>query len=237
MVKKNHEEFKPKRKVSREGFAWCLYLMGANLLRMVLLSLILTVCCVTVVFAPAAITGANRSLLILLRGRGGLFWDDFREDFLDRFLKKLGMWLLMMLLPVAVGLWLYILGADVQSVKIVIAVGLLLSLVLQSYFFTLVAALKLPLETCLRNAVLLVFLEWRTSIVFFLFYALVIFVSYLTFPYCIPVLSFILISCMMMVICQQVRRIILRRGLYLPEENKNTKEPCDESAAEGEETL
>lgn len=222
-----------KRKISREGFAWCLYLLGSNLLKLVWLSVVVFFCCVTVVLAPAALTGGFRALLVLLRGKGGLFWEDFREDFSDRLFKKLGMWLMMLLVPVAVGLWLYILGMDVSAVRWVILIGLLLSGVLQAYFFPMLAAMKLSLGDCLRNAFLLLILEWKTTLCFGLGLGLVAGGTYLLFPYSIPVLCFLLISCIMLLVCQQVRRIIIRRGLYLPEKNQMDSECCEE-AAEGE---
>lgn len=234
MAKKKKDIFKPERKISREGFAWCLYLMGTNILRNLWLSVLLAVGCVTVVFAPAVITGANRSILILLRGRGGLFWEDFREDFMDRFFKKLGYWLMMMLVPVAIGLWLYILGAPSGTVTTVILVGLLLSLVLQTYFFVMLAALEISLTDCLKNAFLLLILEWKTSFVFFAAYAVIIFAAYLSFPYSIPVLCFYLFSCIMILTCQQVRRIIIRRGLYTTDEKKYIPLERCENTAEGE---
>lgn len=233
MVKKK-DLLKPERKISREGFAWCIYLMGTNILRNLWLSILVAVGCVTVVFAPAVITGANRSILILLRGRGGLFWEDFREDFTDRFFKKLGYWLMMMLVPVAIGLWLYILGAETGLVTIVILAGLLLSLVLQTYFFTMLAALEISLSDCLKNAFLLLILEWKTSFVVLFSYAVILIIAYLTFPYSIPVLSFYLISCIMIMTCQQVRRIIIRRGLYTTEEKKYIPLDGSENTAEGD---
>lgn len=226
------EEMMGKRRVSREGFAWCLYLMGTHLFRMVGLSCLVSMCCATVVLAPAAITGAMRGFLVLLRGRGGLFWADFREEFRDQFGKKLGLWLLLMLLPVAVGLWGYMLGISPSAVKWIVGVGMLLSLVLQSYFMVMTAALELPVETVLKNAVLLLFLEWRTTIVFLMLFAILIAAAYLTFPFCVPLLCFLLIGCIMLLVCQQVRRIILRRGLYLPQEKENV-EICEE-AEEGD---
>lgn len=227
-----NEAMMGRRKVSREGFAWCLYLLGSNLLRMVWLSILVSLCCCTVILAPAAVTGATRSMLVLLRGRGGLFWEDFREDFGERFLKKLGMWLMLLLIPVAIGLWMYILGADAGTVQWVILVGLLLSAVLQAYFFVMAASLKLPLETCLKNALLLLFLEWKTTIVFLIAFGLVAFGAYMLFPFSIPVLCFFGLSCMMLLVTQQVRRILLRRGLYLPQDHKNETENCDD-AVEG----
>lgn len=234
MAKKKKDIFKPERRISREGFAWCIYLMGTNILRNIWLSVLLAVGFVTMVFAPAVITGANRSILILLRGRGGLFWDDFREDFADRFFKKLGYWLMMMLIPVAIGLWMYILGAQIQLVTTVILVGLMLSLVLQTYFFVMLAALEITLSDCLKNAFLLLVLEWKTSIVFFIAYSVIVFVAYFTFPYSIPVLSFYLFSCIMILTCQQVRRIIIRRGLYTTDEKKYIPLDRCENTAEGE---
>ncbi len=219
------------KRISRTGFAWCLYLVGTNLMKMVWLSVIVFLCSCTVVLAPAAITGANRSLLILLRGKGGLFWDDFREDFLDRFGKKLGYFLLMLLIPVAIGLWLYILGAGAKTARIVILVGLLVSAVVQSYFFPMLAAMKLSLGDCLKNAVLLMVLEWKTTLCFLVLYGAAGMGAFFLFPYSIPVLCFLLIGCMMLVVCQQVRRIILRRGLYLAEQEQT--ENCKD-AVEGE---
>lgn len=236
MAKKKKSIFDERnsKPVSRDGFAWCLYLMGTNILRNLWLSVILALGCVTVVFAPAVITGANRSILMLLRGRGGLFWEDFREDFTDRFFKKLGYWLMMMLVPVAIGLWLYILGVPAGTVTPVIFVGLLLSLVIQTYFFVMLSALEISLGDCLKNAFLLFFLEWKTSVLFGVGYALLIFVAYLTFPYSIPVLSFYLFSCIMILTCQQVRRIIIRRGLYATEEKKYIPVDRCKDTAEGE---
>lgn len=234
MVKKKNTEEKPNKKVSRTGFAWCLYVFGSNILRMLWLSVIVTVCCCTVILAPAAITGGNRSLLMLLRGRGGLFWDDFKEDFLDRFFKKLGYWLMMLLIPVAIGLWMYILGAEADLVRGVILVGLLISAVLQAYFFVMVAEVDLPLDKCLKNAVLLMFLEWKTTIVFLVCFAVVAFGAYMLFPFSIPVLCFLGISCMMLLVSQQVRRIILRRGLCVEPTWKDETENCADGAAEGE---
>lgn len=225
---KKKDILKPDRKISREGFAWCVYLMGTNILRNLWLSILMALGCATVIFAPAVITGANRSILILLRGRGGLFWEDFREDFTDRFFKKLIYWLMLMLVPVAIGLWLYILGAETGLVTIVILVGLLLSLVVQTYFFVMLAALEISLSDCLKNAFLLLVLEWKTSFVFLASYAIIIVIAYLTFPYSIPVLSFYLFSCIMILTCQQVRRIIIRRGLYTTDEKKYIPlEHCD----------
>lgn len=222
-----------KRKISREGFAWCLYLIGSNLLKMVWLSVVVFFCCVTVVLAPGGLTGGFRALLVLLRGKGGLFWADFREDFGDRFLKKLGVWLMMVLAPLAVGLWMLMLGAEVSTVRWVILGGLLISAVMQAYFFPMLAAMKLSLGDCLKNAILLTVLEWKTTVCFLLLFAGVAVGAYLLFPYSIPLLCFGVISCIMLLACQQVRRIIIRRGLYLPEKNYMDMEGCT-NAAEGE---
>lgn len=228
--KKNTE--KRKKKISRTGFAWSLYLLGSNLLKMVWLSVVVTVCCCTVVLAPAAVTGGCRSLLMLLRGRGGLFWDDFKEDFTDRFLKKLGYWLMMVLIPVAVGLWMYILGAKAETVRWVILGLSLVSAVLQAYFFVMVACVDLSLDKCLKNGALLLFLEWKTTLVFLVCFGAAAASVYLLFPYSIPVLCFLGFSCMMLLVTQQVRRIILRRGICVEPTWQNETENGGEDAAE-----
>ena len=233
MANKKNTEEKRNKKISRTGFAWCLYLLGSNLLKMVWLSVVVTVCCCTVVLAPAAVTGGSRSLLMLLRGRGGLFWADFKEDFTDRFLKKLGYWLMMVLIPVAIGLWMYILGVAAETVRWAILVLSLFSAVLQAYFFVMVACVDLSLDKCLKNAALLLFLEWKTTLVFLVCFGAAAATVYLLFPYSIPVLCFLGFSCMMLLVTQQVRRVILRRGICQEPVWKKDMENCEDDAVEG----
>lgn len=212
---------KQERPISKDGFLWCFYLAGTHLFRLFGLNLLTLLCCCTVVLTPAGITAANRACAALLHGRSGLFWEEYREEFKANFGKKLGYWLLLLAVPVGLGLWTHLLGFSEQVTEWSIYVLLALSTVLQAYFFNLTALVDLPVSTSLKNAGLLMMLEWKTTLSFLAAFALILAAVYFLFPYSVLALFFLLLSAMILCVCQQCHRVFVRRELLLPRETKN----------------
>ena len=92
------------------------------------------------------------------------------------------------------------------------------SLLLQVYWFHLISLVELPLGTNVKNAVLLMILEWKTTVVFGVILAIVTAGVYFFYPYSLVVLFSALLSAMILFISQQCLRIFTRRGLLLPRE-------------------
>lgn len=221
------ETGKHKRNISRESLLWCLYQFGIHLFRMFGLNLLLTFCCCTVVLLPAAITGATRGMMMLLRGKGGLFWVEFKEEFRSHFGKKLFIWLMMMLLPVAVGFWASFLRLPSEAAETLIYVLMAVSLAVQTWFFTQLASLELSPGICLKNAVLMTILEIPTTLAILILYGAALAGVYFLYPYSIPVLISLLLAFIMIFVCQLCRKAFIRRKLYI----EPTKEEAHDTAS------
>lgn len=201
--------------IKRTGLFWYIFLLTNHFFRLLGLNLLTLACCATVVLAPAALSAACKSVLMMVKGEGGLFWEDYRQEFKERFPQKLGYWLMMQLVPLALSLWSHIFGAPGAVVEWILYIGLLFSAVVQSYFFTMVAAVELPLSVCLKNALLLTVLELPTTLSLLVVFVAVLVGMYLLYPYSL-ILLFILFSAMILFICQQCRAVFLKRELMLP---------------------
>jgi uncharacterized membrane protein YesL len=182
------------------------------------MNLLTILCCASVVLAPAGISAACRACAMLLRGKSGLFWEEYREEFKANFLKKLLCWAMMLMIPVGIGLWAYILGFGAKVTEWTIYILMAVSLLLQVYWFHLISLVELPLGTNVKNAVLLMILEWKTTVVFGVILAIVTAGVYFFYPYSLVVLFSALLSAMILFISQQCLRIFTRRGLLLPRE-------------------
>lgn len=215
MARKQKKQ-RPDRPIPKDGFLWCYYLLGNHLFRFFGFNLLTIFCCATVVLFPAGMSAAFRACAMLLRGRSGLFWEEYRDEFRSDFFKKFGCWSMMILIPLGLGMWTYILGFDTAVTEWTICVLLFLSVIFQAYWFNLIVLLDLPVGTNVKNAFLLMILEWKTTLVFGLAFALILAATYLSYPYSLPVLFFLLLSVIILCVCQQCQRIFARRGLLLP---------------------
>ena len=217
MARKQKKQ-KPDRPIPKDGFLWCYYLLGNHLFSFFGLNLVTLLCCASVVLFPAGVSAACRACAMLLRGKSGLFWEEYREEFKADFGKKLGCWLMMLLVPFSAGLWLYLLGFGEKAAEYTIYICLAVSVLLQAYWFNLISLVDLPMGTNLKNAVLLMVLEWKTTLVFAVLFGIILTAVYFLFPYSLLVLFFLLLSARILCVCQQCQRIFSRRGLLLPRE-------------------
>ena len=217
MARKQKKQ-KKDRPIPKDGFLWCYYLLGNHLFRFFGFNLLALFCCATVILFPAGMSAACRACAMLLRGRSGLFWEEYRDEFKSNFLKKLGYWSMMILMPLGIGVWTNILGFSAAVTEGTICVLLFLSAILQAYWFNLIVLVDLPMSTNLKNAALLMILEWKTTLALGGLLALILVATYLFYPYSLAVLFFLLLSVMILCVCQQCQRIFARRGLLLSKE-------------------
>lgn len=211
-LKKQDRDVDP---VKRTGIYWYIFLLSNHFFRMLGLNLLTVACCATVVLAPAAVSAACKAVLMMVKGEGGLFWEDYRQEFREKLPQKLGYWVMMMLVPLSVALWCRMFGMPAEVAEWILYFGLLLSAVVQAYFFTMAAAVELPLATCMKNALLLTVLELPSTLLMLAVFAAVLVGMYLLYPYSIPLL-FIVFSGTILFICQTCRAVFLKRELMLP---------------------
>ncbi len=196
------------------------YLLFTYFFRLFALNLLMLLCFLPVVTVPAAVTGASRALCSLIRGNPSYFWEEFRMEFRDRFFGKLGVWALLTLLPVSLSLWVRLLGGGAGLAEAVfLGAGTLFAL-LQCYFFTLVSIVELPLWVCLKNAALLLVLEWRNTLFLFFTLAALAFLGYNLYPYTLAPLAVILVSGTALFVCGRCMGVFERRRLLLDKKDE-----------------
>lgn len=197
------------------------HLLFTYFFRLFALNLLMLLCFLPAVTVPAAVTGASRAICSLIRGNPSYFWEEFWAEFRDRFLGKLGVFALLTLLPVSLSLWARLLGGDAGLAEAVFLSAGALSALLQCYFFTLVSVVELPLRVCLKNAALLLVLEWRDTLLLFLTLAALVFLGYNLYPYTLAPLAVILVSGTALFVCGRCMGVFERRRLLLDKKNEN----------------
>lgn len=199
------------------------YLLFTHFFRLFALNLLLLLCCLPVVTIPAAITGACRAVSSIIRGDSCYFWREFCEEFKTRFLSKLGYWLLLMLLPFSLMLWAHMLGGGSGVTEPVFLSAMAISILTQCYFFPLAAIVELPLGVCLKNAALLLVLEWKDTLYMLIVLAALAFLLYNLYPYSLALAAIILPSGTVLFVCRRCLNILERRHLLL-DYHDNTNE-------------
>lgn len=202
--------------ISHEGVKWYFFLLFNHFFRLMGLNLLTIACLLSVVLFPTGMAAACRAVLVLTKGRGGLFWEEYRLEFKDRILKKFGAWALMMLIPVALALWTRIFGLDAHISEWILYIGFLLSCAVQAYFFVVTAAMDLPLSDCLINAFALAVLEWPTTLAIAAALILTAALGILLYPYSTMVLFLLFFGCFILFVCQRGLQILRKRDLLLP---------------------
>lgn len=202
--------------IPHRGARWYFFLLFDHFFRLMGLNILTLACCLTVVLLPAGITAACRAVLMLVRGSGGMFWEEYRAEFKNRFFAKLGIWLLMMLTPLTLAMWGRMFGLGSHITEWIIYISLLISFAAQAYFFVVIAAMDLAPVTCLTNALGLMVLEWPTTLAFIVIVVASVVLGVLLYPYSVIVLFLVFFSCTILFVCQRCLHILEKRQLLLP---------------------
>ena len=190
-------------------------LLFSNFFRLICLNLLTVLCCLPAVTIPAAASAACRSLNTLIMGNPCYFWQEYWKEFRQKFPQKLGAWLIAVLLPVSVGLWIRMLGGSGKVSEWAFTVFFALSAIVQCYFFPMTATVELPVTACVKNALLLTVLEWKNSLIMLLVMLALGFVVYNLYPYSIAAVTLILVSAALLFTCRRSIAAFEKNGLLI----------------------
>lgn len=130
-------------------------MVGANFLFFVAAAPLVTL--------PAALCGLTRVNLNWTRNIPGAVWSGFWAEFRTDFLKRAFFGSLLIFLPVSLCAYARAFGNDALASAFLFALGTP-ALIIADYFFPLLALLDVPIAKNLKNAVILVALEWKCSL-------------------------------------------------------------------------
>lgn len=132
-----------------------LMLLGLNVLFMV--------CCLPIVTIPAACCAMSGILTKLVREKPVFFWNDYWMEFKTDFLKRCVLWLLMAIAPFSLGFYTTWLGLD-RDGTVTRLICIVVLFLVQSFWFTCMVLIDTTPLKNLKNALILMALEWKKSL-------------------------------------------------------------------------
>lgn len=164
-----HGDNEIEKEPPRSGIKRVAYILINHTGELILVNVLFLLCCIPVITIPAALTALNRYLIIILRiGYGFSLW-----DYIDEFKKSLvkGIFLGFVVgILCFYGYYLLSLANNFlpgvqQNMILGIGFGVLSLGILQgAYTFVLGAMLDLPGRHLLKNAAILMIVEWKVSL-------------------------------------------------------------------------
>lgn len=127
------------------------------------LNLLFLICCLPIVTIPSACCAMNRILLKLTEEKPVFFWKDFWAEFRQDFGKRLALWLPLAIAPFSLAFYAVWLGLDRDGTGTRLLCGVLVFLI-QSYWFLCMALIDTSPGSNLKNAVILMAVEWKKAL-------------------------------------------------------------------------
>jgi len=214
------EKAPPKSGIRRVG-----YILVNYTGKLIAINMLFVLCCLPVFTIPAALTALNRYLIKLFRTGYGFSTDDFFHEFKCNLLKSIPLGV------VTGGLLLYayylfslsgnyelnFMGSLIQGIGIAI---FFITAVFGAYTFLLLAMLDLSVGSIFRNVMILIMVEWPTSLLtaatLFAFWFLILAFA----PYTFAIMLLIGFSLQQLLICALLNPVVNRR-IIGPYEKKN----------------
>lgn len=170
-----------------KGWARYKFIVQNHFFRLMKLNLLFVVFCIPVFTIPASIAGMTSVLMCLVREGNTFMWSDFWREFKTDFPQRMLIWFLLQILPNAIWYIPNALGYEGLAYMISVALSSLFFIV-TCYWFPMIVKLDLTVWQALRNAVLLVVLEWKRSLILLVLSLVFRFVTTLLYPYSILLL-------------------------------------------------
>ena len=204
------------------------FIVQNHFFRLIKLNLLFIVFCIPVFTIPAAIAGMSAVLMSLVREGNTFMWNDFWSEFKTDFPQRMLIWFLLMLVPNLIGYIPILMGYENAASFISVAISSLL-FVVTCYWFPMIVKLDLSVWQALKNAVLLVPLEWKRSCIMLVMGAVFSFLAVYLYPYSLILLLLGAFSYMYLAICVMGNDTINERIL----KSTGTEDEDDEDEADG----
>jgi hypothetical protein len=208
----NESEIEP----PRSGIRRVAYILINYTGKLVLVNILFLLCCIPVITIPAALIALNRYLIKILRiGYGFSLWDYTRE-FKKNLLKSIPFGIIVGIICFY-GYYLLSLANNFlpgiqQNMIFGIGFGVLsLGLILGSYLFVLGAMLDLSGRHLLKNAVILMIVEWKMSVLLEVTIVGIGFVMLAFAPYSIMIVLLMGFSIQQLAICAIINPVVNKR--------------------------
>ena len=198
----------------QSGIKRCTFLFATHYGKLIRLNLLFFVFCLPVITIPAAFSGMTRVLIQLVRKGQCFVWSDFWQEFKSSFARSSAFGLI----------WLVVSACAYYAVVRYIAGGgrgaFLTGFVLLVWVYTcvaggytsvMIALVRLPLVGIIKNATILVFVEWRKTLLLVLVPGGLYVLAAILFPYSVILLLINGFSLIQFIVCLIVNDAIETR--------------------------
>lgn len=206
----------------QKGLAGFWYLTRLYFWRIMGINLLFLLCCVPVLTIPASLCALNRYLVKMVRDRVGFSVHDYWKEWRAQLLPALPAGILCFL-PLFYGVYLISMSLGGQARDMVFAFGLfwvMVGVLLAQYLFVLMSMVQLPFGQMIKNTVLLIFAEWKTSLAVLALSMAVLLIALATIPYSAVLLGVFGIAWVQLGICSLLQRAVQKRVIAPYEEAK-----------------
>ena len=193
-------EYEEHENPERSSWAVMLRVVKENWVQMVGMNLLFVLCCVPVITIPAATVGLHRVMLDRVRGRWERPLTAFFAEFRTAFFSRAAIGLLLLLAPVSLASYAWMLRKPSVAVGI-FAASALLVFCITSYFYPLLVLLDVPALKNLKNACCMAALEWRTTLAMLLTVGVLDVLLAVLTAYALPLFVFFLCAFQVLVCC------------------------------------
>lgn len=195
----------------------CFYYLRYHFVELLGVNVLFVLCCLPIVTIPAACCGLSAVMTRLVREEPVALWSTFFREFKTDFEKRLVLWILMGIVPFSLAFYTTWFGWD-RDGTVTRLICLTVLFLIQRYWYTCMALIEGTPLTNLKNAVLLMAVEWKTTLSV-LFTAGVLYGACFLFPlYGFPVM----VLCLFSVCCLLVSILLTPAVLHhLDSANRN----------------
>jgi hypothetical protein len=197
------------------------------------MNLLFLLCCVPLVTIPASLCALNRYLIKMVNDGVGFSMADYWQEWKRQLLKSLPAGLVCAL-PLSYGYYLLSMSAGEHGSSIVFSFGVLWTMVgltFGAYVFILLAMLDLPLRFLMKNALILIICEWKSSLYVLVATMLTLVAGLILFPYSVAVLVVCWFALLQLALCCIINEPVQKR-IINPYKKKQKMERETESAKE-----
>ena len=211
----------PKGGIKRVGYV--LWNYTGNI---IVVNFLFILCCIPIVTIPAALTALNRYLVKIFRDGYGFALSDYFQEFKESIGKRLPLGILVGFIDFYAYYLLSLANNFTQSGQrdIVTGIGFGVAIVgslIGSYVFMLAAMLDLKNTHLLKNACILMLLEWKTSLLVILTAGIFVFIVFGLMPYSVVLLVFGGFAILHLFLCAWLNPVVQRRIIEPFEKGKN----------------